>query len=296
MNTRGLIVLAVAIAVGVLATKGVSIWVDSQVEKEVATRIGKEQPMKEILVASADIPAAGEVTEDSLQVVKVSDDAVPPGAILASDQALGRFTRTKLYAGEALIEQKLAPPGSKGGLQSVIPDGLRAMTVKVNDVSGVAGFILPGSKVDVVGVFEKERDKDPYSKIIVQAVEVLAIDQLVEVVKNEPKPASAITLLVSPRDAERVALTAVEGEIRLALRGATDQALAPTQGIDTKQLISRPVTYTPPPVQRPSVEVIENDRRFKTRVKKGKESEDKGPSAKASTDTDAPTPSIVQVR
>src|ERR671929_1435463 len=129
---------------------------------------------------------------------------------------------------------------SPGGLSAVIPEGYRAMTVKVDDVMGISGFIMPGALVDVVVVINPtEQQQNPISKIVLQNIKVLANGQNIDRPKNDRDPESvkAVTLQVTPDQAERLALASTEGKLQLVMRNAVDQDDEQTQGVDKHSLL-----------------------------------------------------------
>ena len=268
MNTRGIVALVVALVLGLAAAKGASIYMQRAVESEVKSRAADTRPLGEIVIAIRDLPVSSRIVSQDLAVIKVPEETIAPSAVRNADEALGRITRTKMWAGEALLEPKLAPKGSRGGLQAVIPDGYRAMTLKVNDSSGVSGFVQPGAHVDVVAVLKPQtrQEMPPTAKVILQNVEVLAVGSTIESTEEPTalgkagktatasKTATTATLLVTPSDAERLALADNQGEISLIMRAFADEALVQTPGVDPTGLVSRPVVGTAP--LRQSVEVI----------------------------------------
>lgn len=266
-NLRGWIVLAAAIVLGLGAAKGASVWVNARVASEVSSRAGDTRPQKDVLIATRDLAISSRLGADDIQLVKMPVEVAPATSIDDAQLVVGRITRTKIFAGEALLEPKLAPKGARGGLQAVIPEGMRAMTVKVNDVIGVAGFVLPGARVDIVAVIKQQSaSQPPWSKVVLQNIEVLAVDQLVESENEKPKPSSAITLLVTPSDSERLALAVNQGEIQFVMRSFADDRLVVTPGTDASSMASRPIAGTSAPAVSNSVEVIENNQRSKTSV------------------------------
>jgi len=291
VNLRGIVVLVTALLLGLGAAKGASMWMHQAVEAEVASRGNDSRPLTDIVVALRDLPVSSRLGPQDLAIVRVPAETVAPTTIHRVEDADGRITRIKLWAGETLLEPKLAPRGAKGGLQAVIPDGYRAMTVRVNDVSGVSGFVQPGAHVDVVAVLKSQQRQDmpPTAKIVLQNVEVLAIGQLVEGGKDgkdeKPKPATTATLLVTPSDAERVALATNQGEVSLILRAFADDGLVQTPGVDPTGLVSRPVVGTAP--VRQSVEVIAGSLKSNTSVAKFP---DQKPDPRAPQIVDAPQP------
>jgi pilus assembly protein CpaB len=146
-----------------------------------------------------------------------------------------------IAAREPVTEARLAPEGTAGGLSAVIPEGYRAMTVKVDDVVGISGFIMPGTIVDVVVVINPEGigSADPISKVVLQSIKVLANGQNIDQPddQREANSVKAVTLLVTPEQAEKLALAASEGKLQLMMRNSTDQGDEETKGINKRALL-----------------------------------------------------------
>jgi pilus assembly protein CpaB len=150
--------------------------------------------------------------------------------------------RATLQQGEPVLESKLAPVGTQGGLSAVISEGKRAITVRVNDVIGVAGFALPGNYVDILvnTVDENARSQGPektISKIVLERILVLAIAQEVSRDETKPKVVNAVTLEVTPEEAEKIDLARSVGSLSLVLRNQIDIAPAQTEGVTKQQLL-----------------------------------------------------------
>ena len=161
-----------------------------------------------------------------------------------------------MVANEMVLESKLAPVGAGAGLPTVIPAGMRAVSVKVDEVIGVAGFVLPGTRVDVLVTVEApEEDSEPVTKLVLQNVQVLAAGESIQRdSEGKPQNVTVITLLVSPDDAEKLTLAATEGLIQLALRNVMDQDSVRTVGSDVGSLVSRrPPARPAAPAAKPSV-------------------------------------------
>jgi pilus assembly protein CpaB len=155
---------------------------------------------------------------------------------------VGRVLRRALADGEPILEPSLLPEGAEAGLVSVIDDESRAVSVKVDPIIGVAGFVNPGTRVDVLATLRNlaTRDKIPYTKVILQDVPVLAIDQKMETAQNgEPELVSVVTLEVTPTDAEKLAYSAHEGRLQLALRGPGDHEVVKTIGVTAGDMLAR---------------------------------------------------------
>lgn len=172
-------------------------------------------------------------------------DLTPQGAITAIDENLiDRVVITNISPRDPLTEAKLAPVGAAGGLSSVIPEGYRAMTVKVDDVVGVSGFILPGTLVDVVVVIAPPKgsgNEEMISKIVLQNIKVLASGQNIDKPKSErevERSVRAVTLQVTPEQAEKLALAGSEGKLQLVMRNSVDQADEQTAGANKRSLLN----------------------------------------------------------
>jgi pilus assembly protein CpaB len=178
--------------------------------------------------------------------------SVPPGAFKDIKDVQDRVVMTGVMRGEAVLERKLAPPGSQGGLSAVIAQGKRAMTVRVNDVVGVAGFALPGNYVDVMVNAQQEKTKGEdnlqISKTVLSHVLVLAVAQEAGRDDTKPRVVSAVTLELSLEDSEKLDLARSVGTLSLVLRNQVDKQTVVTQGITKHQLLGDPSVLPAKPV------------------------------------------------
>jgi pilus assembly protein CpaB len=234
-NKRLLFVLGSAAVFGLLAAFSVSRYLS---DAQANTR-----NMNSVVVAKVDIPIGTKVAAEQLSTVQFPSDAIPEGTFDSAEKLVGRVTVTNVAAREPVTDFKLAPEGSAGGLSAVIPAGYRAMTVKVDDVIGVAGFLQPGTMVDVLTVIEQPGQMssgNPISKIVLQNVKVLASGQNLDKPKDEREAdaVKAVTLQVTPEQAEKLALASTEGKLRLVLRNMIDQDDEQTTGADKKSLLT----------------------------------------------------------
>jgi pilus assembly protein CpaB len=230
-------VIPLAIVSGVLTTYGVYSYLKLQgepaKEDEVVTR--------QVVVAARDIAVGTALEEVDLMVRQWPTEIVPEGSYEDPDSLQGRVIKTDVTLGEAILTSKLAPEGSGGGIASLIPAGMRALTVAVNVVSGVGGFILPKTRVDIlVTVAPTSKKAENTTRTILQNVEVLAVDQTYKDNGDEAITVKSVTLLVTPEDAEKLALAGNEGKLQLALRSNVDAELHSTSGVKMSQLISKP--------------------------------------------------------
>ena len=243
-NKRLLFVLGSAVVFGLLAAVSVSRYLsDAQ---------ASSRNMNNVVVAKVDIPLGTKIEAEQLQTVQFPSDAMPEGTFDKAEKLVGRVAVVGVAAREPVTDFKLAPEGSQGGISAVIPAGYRAMTVKVDDVIGVAGFLTPGTMVDVLTVIDPPGNtisSNPISKIVLQNVKVLASGQNLDKPKDEREAdaVKAVTLQVTPDQAEKLALASTEGKLRLMLRNMIDQGDEQTQGADKKSLLTGEHATMPPP-------------------------------------------------
>ena len=231
-NKRLMFVLAGAVVFGLVAAVSVSRYLSSA---QAYTR-----SLNNVVVAKVDIPAGTKVIAEQLETVQYPSNAMPNGVFQSPDKLVGRVAVVQIAMREPVTDYKLAPEGSAGGLSAVIPEGYRAMTVKVDDVVGISGFIMPGALVDVVVVINPtEQQQNPISKIVLQNIKVLANGQNIDRPKNdrEPESVKAVTLQVTPEQAEKLALAASEGKLQLVMRNGVDQDDEQTKGVDKRSLL-----------------------------------------------------------
>jgi pilus assembly protein CpaB len=183
----------------------------------------------QVIVAERDLTMGTRLQPDMLQTLDWPKAATIQGPLTTLDQAVGRVIRTPMLRGEPLLHSKLAPMGEKGGLSSVLAPGQRAVTVKVNEIMGVAGFALPGNYVDVMVNTADSKDQ-PVSKIVIERIQVLAVAQDVSTNESKPRVVNAVTLQVSPQQAEQIDLARSVGSLSLVLRSHSDNLPVQTTG------------------------------------------------------------------
>lgn len=271
-NLKAISLLFLAVVTGLAAAIYAAGWVSQQ--KNIASN--------KVVVAAVDIELGSRINPQMLAEVDWPSIALPPGAFKDIKELQDRVAKVSVLAGEPLLEGKLAPAGSHGGLSAVIAEGKRAMTVRVNDVVGVAGFALPGTYVDVMVNTQRERDGrneelKQITKTVLERVLVLAVAQEASRDDTKPKVVSAVTLELSLEDAEKLDLARSVGTLSLVLRNQVDKQTVKTAGITKKQLFGaseekevkvveriRPVAVRSKPVEEPKthcVEVIQNGTR-----------------------------------
>jgi pilus assembly protein CpaB len=278
-RTRTLVVVGVAVVLASLASFGVLRALQSIPVREV--------PIAEVhvVVAARDVKMGEMLAPDQVRLQAWPADSPVVGSFSSVDDVIGRGTIKTLVANEPITEGKIAGPGAGAGLQPTIPVGMRAQSVRVNDVIGVAGFVLPGSRVDVI-VTVRGRDEST-SRVAVENLEVAmagtAYDQELAAT-GQPIPTSVVTLFVTPADAEKLTLAQSQGEIMLALRNPLDSDEVETEGARMATLLGEPapqpvrqvvqgrprmVTPAPPPAPAPyTVETIKGSERTTQEIKK----------------------------
>lgn len=200
---------------------------------------------KVIYVAKEDIPAKVVIRQDMLVQSKVPVDITLPMGISDINQIVGKMTRERIIKGEAILEERLFPD-KKTTMPFIIPQGKRAVTIGVNEISEVADFITPGDYVDILVTFE-EKDKDygnkkvyydKFTKVVMQNILILGVGQSLEETKKPTKELpTSVTLAVTLQEAEKLVLADESGTIRLALRPALEEGTTETYGIIREELI-----------------------------------------------------------
>jgi len=257
-NKRAVIVMALAILFGLAAVLAASRWLLTQPAPS-ASRI---------VVAAADISIGQRLTPEMLKLVEWPAHSAPKGAFDDPQKLSGRVLKSSIMMGDPLSEAKLAPAGTVGGLSALITEGKRAITVRVNDVIGVAGFALPGNYVDIIVSTETEAAQEAHvrersiSKIVLERILVLAVAQEVNRDETKPKVVNAVTLEVTPAQAEKLDLARSVGTLSLALRNQIDPAPAETLGATKQNLlpaappqvrpVAMPVRVARPQAPRPA--------------------------------------------
>lgn len=201
-----------------------------------------------IAVAAADIQPGTRLRADLLQLAEWPAGSLPHGAHAGLAALDGRVTRAALARGEPVQEARLAEPGASDGLSALVAQGKRAMTVRVNDVVGVAGFALPGNYVDILVSTQEERQAAAerelsISKVVLERILVLAVAQEASPGDSRPRVVNAVTLEVTPAQAEQLDLARSVGQLSLVLRNQVDQAPGRTSGATKRSLLQ---TAAPP--------------------------------------------------
>jgi pilus assembly protein CpaB len=212
--------ISAALLIGALAVFLVARWIGLG---------GAAQTGPRVVVLASGIEAGMPLTANHLRVMVWPGKTAPLGAVDSADKLVARVVRQSMVTGEPVLESRLAPIDVKGGLSATLTPGQRAITVRVNDVIGVAGFALPGSFVDVL-VSARDARNEPFSKIVLDRVKVLAVAQETAADPAKPKVVNAVTLALTPEESERLDLARSVGSLSLALRNELDRTPLSSEG------------------------------------------------------------------
>jgi len=266
MQNRLKIALVVAVFFGLVAAYGIYNFLRQKGQEAEALR----QQTQNVVVAAQELPAGTAINDDMIKKgmvkgVQWPKASVPPGSFSSPEQVKGKTNRLKIMAGEAILESRLTGEGA--GLTTRLEAGKRAMALRVDEIIGVSGFIVPDDRVDVIVTTTPPGNKnqdDKVSKIVLQNKRVLSVAQSVEQKDGKPQVARSITVEVTPEESEKLSLATQEGQIVLALRSTGDDSDAKTAGSNKRDLLavaapvrkggSRPVAAQAPDKYR--VEVL----------------------------------------
>ena len=225
---RVLLVLLVAIAAGGGLAYGTYNYVRN------VPAAAASVPTRPVVVAAVDLGVGAAIRLEDVRTIDWPAAALPAGVFEKPEDVVGRGLVMPLIQNELVLPMKLASKEAGSGLPIMIPEGERAVSVRVNEVIGVAGYVLPGTRVDVVAVASAtDKKADTTSKVVLTNVQVLAAGTKMEQNGDESKPipVTVVTLLVAPDQAERLTLASTEGKIQLALRNPLDQSSPVTSGV-----------------------------------------------------------------
>lgn len=213
----------------------------------------KNLQVQPVVVAAVEIPFGARLQPEQMKVADWPKENLPAGHSTKVEDLAGRISVSNIQPGSPIVAAQLAPVNSDSGVMSyIIPDGHRAMTVAVNEVVGVAGFVLPNSIVDVVATvnspYAKTGNDQRISKIILQSVKVLAVGQILEQKEGKPVVVPTVTLDVTPEDAEKLAL-ASENKVQLILRRMGDATETKTKGATVASMLGGPPPAKPGPAR-----------------------------------------------
>jgi pilus assembly protein CpaB len=240
-HTRTTVVLGVAVVTAAIASAGVYRAVRSIPVREV------EVAHKFVVLAARPIPLGARLEAADLKLVGWPSSSPLPGAFTRIEDAVGRGVVMPVSENEPVIEAKLAAVDAGAGVAPAIPPGMRAMAVKVNDVIGVAGYVVPGARVDVVATVRQP--DDAVARVLVTNVQVLTAGTRTDQQQGhdgKPIPSTVVTLMVTPSQAERIALASAEGQVTLMLRNPLDLSEPQTPGVRLARLVDAAASPSEP--------------------------------------------------
>jgi pilus assembly protein CpaB len=264
-NRRGLILIILSLVMGAGAA-----WTANRlVANQIGTSAAQQEGNKVVAAAMA-IPYGTKVEGRHLKYVNVPNDAAPDGAFQRIEDVEGTVAKTSIARGEVLITDRFALHATGSTLAALVSEQMRAVTVRVNDVIGVAGFLLPGNRVDVLSS-RKESNRRAVTETILQNLKVLAVDQTASTEENEPVIVRAVTLEMTPEQAEVLVKAKTEGDIQLTLRNPLEKLSEPVVKEEVKPAPTKKVVRTRAPARQSSssttVTVIRGTQVDKTKTK-----------------------------
>jgi len=235
-RNRILVVVGIALLLALLASVGAYKFLSGQ------SRVAEQARLQTvgIVIAVVDIPIGSTINPNQVAVSAWPKDSYPKDALADPKIAVGRVALREFFRGEPVVESKLVPLGKSTGLLSLkVPVGMRAFSIKVNEVVGVGGFIVPDTRVDViVTTSPSPNSPEKISKIVLEDVRVLAVGQVIEQKENKPVTVNTVTLALTPEDSEKLALAGNDGIVQLVMRSFTDNAVVMTGGSNKGRLLS----------------------------------------------------------
>jgi pilus assembly protein CpaB len=244
--------IGVAVLFGVFAVFLAQSWLNGQAEMRMRNLEAQKKPAvtQTIVVATKPLRFGNELASSSLREVSWPEEALPAGAFRSISDIVDaggrRVVLTAIDPNEPVLSSKITGPGQRATLSATLQDGMRAVTIRVNDVEGVAGFVLPGDRVDVALTRQKDANGNNRSStdIVLQNTRVLAIDQIADERNDKPAVVKAVTLEVETAGAQKLSLAASVGTLSLMLRRAGESALEATRVMTLSDLTAGDVSPT----------------------------------------------------
>ena len=254
MRRNNATVLVIALVLGVIAAVLTRNWLVSHSRAKLAQEAGT------IVVAAVPLGFGSQLTPENVKEIPWSANALPEGAFATKQELLSggrRMALVSIAPNEPVLRARVTAPGQRAALSSMLDPGKRAVTVRVDDVRGVAGFIQPGDRVDVVLIRTEAESKlkEGYSDVILQYAKVLAIDQITGERPEQPTIAKAVTLEVSSEEAQKILLATNVGRLTLMLRQPAEANAEPVHRVTENDLGGPPKPVAPPPAPVVHVQV-----------------------------------------
>lgn len=235
-RNRIMVVVGIALLLAVLASVGAYKFLSGK------NRVAERARLQTvgIVVALLEIPIGSTINPNQVAISAWPKDNYPKDVVTDPKIAVGRVALRDFLRGEPVVESKLVPLGKPTGLLSLkVPAGMRAFSIKVNEVVGVGGFIVPDSRVDVIVTTSlSQNSPEKISKIVLEDIRVLAAGQVIEQKENKPVTVNTVTLSLAPEDSEKLALAGNDGIIQLVMRNFADNVLVMTGGSNKGRLLS----------------------------------------------------------
>ena len=252
MRTSTIVMIGVAVLFGLFAVFLAQSWLNGQAELRLRNLEAQKKPAptQTIVVAIKPLRFGNELSSSSLREVPWPEEVIPAGAFRTISDVVNaggrRVVLTAIEANEPVLSTKITGPGQRATLSATLQDGMRAFTIRVNDVEGVAGFVQPGDRVDVALTRQKDSNGNNYSTtdVVLQNTRVLAIDQLADERNDKPAVVKAVTLEVDTAGAQKLSLAASVGTLSLMLRRAGESTLEATRVITLSDLTAGDVAPT----------------------------------------------------
>ena len=229
---RGTIFIVASVVAGLVATFAIHRYVSIKTQVPVAAT-------QQVIIAAGDIPSGTVLSSQNVKTVAWPLKVIPPKSASSLHEIEGRVVMVPIPQGNPVLFSMLAPEGTAAGLSGILPDGKRALTIKVDEVSGVGGFIHPGDHVDVLVDLALKEESEHFSRTILHDIVVLTTGQIWQQ-KGDDKPVvvTTVTLELTPHESEVLNLASNEGKVRLALRNRNNKTIAETEGVTTSFLLS----------------------------------------------------------
>ncbi len=267
MNNKTLLFVLLSLVFGGIAVFLAKNWLDANTQAPV------QNNTLQLVTLVQDVPLGTILEKKHLTLTQFPENLIPESAISNLEEAIGKVTKHRIYKGEILRSERVTKKGEGSTLASLISNNMRAVTIRVNDVVGVAGFLLPGNRVDILNLYK--RDKQLHTDIVLANVKILAIDQRSSNDENKPTLVRAVTLELNLEQAETLMIAKGRGSLQLALRNPNDQAvieLAKLE-VDEKTPVAKPKAITVAPVKKDPVVKVVTDSKSKVYLMKGMKEE-----------------------
>src|SRR5690348_13148307 len=247
---RGPLLLMISLLLAVFAAWVANNWIKARANSTPAA------PMDHVITAALDIPLGTKIEQRHLSMIDTTSGKAPSGSFHEYTDVIGKVTSSSVLAGEILLAPRLADSGAGSALAAVVATNMRAVTVRVDDVVGVAGFLLPGNHVDVIETERDNQGNKVKAQTILSNVKVLAVDQTAASDSSQPLVVRAVTLEVTPADAEILLKGKTAGSIQLALRNPLDESDTRTKPAEEPRAPPPKVVTVRIPVARPNLPEI----------------------------------------